>query len=232
MPATPSTYRLKNFPDCPQAFISPKACFNDKIRPLPLFAIRNLLGQDAGVLGSGHTRSGQHSARLHESRRADHANTIATLLAAGFKQQRYIEDDGRAAASRHARQEHLFIVSDHGMEDRLKPPQSPGIAENNTSELTPINTASMLDARKHSGDGGDGSAARTHQGVHCGVGIVDRHALAFEHARRRRLAHANRPGQAKDDHPPPPRKAARTWSRRAAVTSGSCPNHAVKPGRA
>ena len=55
-------------------------------------------------------------------------------------------------------------------------------------------------------------------------------AETTEHGGGGALAHADRAGEAEDDHRPP--KLSTTRRRSAGVTSGSTPNQAAKPGRA
>ena len=72
-----------------------------------------------------------------------------------------------------------------------------------------------------------GAAARRVERVHDRIGVVDRHAEAPEHRRGRRLAHADRAGEAEDEgHAPASRCRRRSAARSAGVTVGRHPEPA------
>ena len=67
--------------------------------------------------------------------------------------------------------------------------------------------------------------------MHRLIGIVHRHAGLGKQPRGRRLAHADRTGEAENDHVLA-RMSATTRSRNSADTSGSTPNHLANAGAA
>ena len=85
-----------------------------------------------------------------------------------------------------------------GWDDRFEPRQRSRIRKHTGAEPLAVDRPVLADARKSGLDGGNGRAAV--ERVNHGIGIEHRHALVTEHAGRRRFAHADRAGQADDDH--------------------------------
>ena len=73
-----------------------------------------------------------------------------------------------------------------------------GVAENARGELVAIDLAAGGGAGKRRLDRGHGLALV--EAVHHRVGVVHRHAFLGEEARRRRLSHSERAGEAEDEH--------------------------------
>ena len=77
-------------------------------------------------------------------------------------------------------------------------------ASGSPSTRSPSRSRSTAPSADHAGKaastGADRRAARRVEPVHLGVGVVDRRALLGEHRRGGRLAHADRAGEADDDH--------------------------------
>ena len=84
------------------------------------------------------------------------------------------------------------------MHDLLQPLDGGGIAEHALAELVAVDLAVFGRAGKRRLDQRRGLAVV--EPVHGGVGIMHRHALLGEHLRRGGFSHAERAGQAEDEH--------------------------------
>ncbi len=78
---------------------APERGRDDKIGAPPLFAIRDLGAQDVGKPAFAHSRPAHHPLALQAQRRRHDQHEVAALDAAAFKEQRYVEDNQRRAAS-------------------------------------------------------------------------------------------------------------------------------------
>ena len=116
------------------------------------------------------------------------------------------------------------------MHDRLEFLQPAGLAYHLLGQRLAIDDAVRDGARKGLGDERRGGAAV--ERVHGGVGVVHRHAERPEHARRHRLSHADRAGEAEDEGHRPLTMSASIKARSAGVTFGVTPNQRPKPGTA
>jgi len=63
----------------------------DKVGSPPFLAIRHLLSQDSGQANLAHPRALQHTLPLQQWRSRNDQYAIASALAAGFEQKRYIQ---------------------------------------------------------------------------------------------------------------------------------------------
>jgi hypothetical protein len=63
----------------------------DKVSPPPFLAIRHLLSQNSGQANLAHPRALQHALPLQQWRSRNDQHVIASALAAGFEQKRYIQ---------------------------------------------------------------------------------------------------------------------------------------------
>jgi hypothetical protein len=93
------------------------------------------------------------------------------------------------------------VGADQRVDDRFQHRQGLGIAHHGRAEPWRGRSRPSTDhAGKGRLDRRDGRAAAGVERVDRRVGVVDRHALVDEHRRGRRLAHADRSGQAQDQH--------------------------------
>ncbi len=207
---------------------------HDDIRPPALLTIGHLPGQNSGETSRRHAGAAQHPGALQRWRRAHHQNRIAAPLAAGFDQQRDVENDETDAARRHAPEKGALGCTHQWMQDGLQPRQRGAVAENASGKRCAIDAGSAFrHAREGPVDGRDAGAARGERLVNRGIGVEHRYTELPEHGSSGTLAHADRAGKAEDEHrrlQPP--SVADTAARKAGVTSGSRPNQAAKPGLA
>ena len=115
------------------------------------------------------------------------------------------------------------------MKDRFQFLERIGISKHLCTKRLTIDGAVLDRSGKRGIDGGHRRAAGSDEIVHDGVRVADDNTKPAKHIGGRTLPHADRTGQTEDDHA---RRSSRIWSRRPWVTVGSCPNHAVNPGRA
>ena len=117
-----------------------------------------------------------------------------------------------------------------GKRMRLQPAKRGRIAKDATAETRAIDTAgNSLHARKRRRHRCHRRAPGRQQAVDRGVAVMHGKPEPAQHRGRRALAHADRAGEAKNDHGA---SVASTAARSAGVTSGRMPNQAAKPGRA
>src|SRR6185295_10791881 len=95
-------------------------------------------------------------------------------------------------------------------------------------ELLAVDGAVERGPGKRRFDKADRGPAMIHQVMDAGIGVVHRDAHLPQGRCGGGLPHADRAGQAEDDHG----MSFSTKSLRAGVTWGSTPNQAAKPGRA
>src|SRR3546814_1521416 len=89
---------------------------------------------------------------------------------------------------------------DGRMHQRFQPLQFYVVTEHPLAERLPVDAARTGGAGKGGFDPGHKLAARTLQAMHFSVSVEDGHAQSPKHIRDRRLAHADRSGEADDDH--------------------------------
>ena len=170
---------------------------NDVVGPRTLLGIGRLERADAGEPGRGHAGPGEDAAALHPGRRGDHRHPVDPPPAALLEQQRNIEHDQPMGAV--APQEIALQHGHRGMDQPLQPGECRLVVEHRVAERPAVDAADSGRAGKQRLDMGDQAAARTLQRMHRGVRVEHRHARLAEHRRDRRLAHADRPGEAQDD---------------------------------
>ncbi len=170
--------------------------------------------------------------RLEEGGRADHGDRVHELVAAGFIEKRDVHDCERAAGRRLLGQEGSLGRADQGVHDPLQAAKSVGIVEDGLAESFAVNAVLRVAAvGKGRQNRGDRSAPLGEQFVDGGISIKHRNAERMEGAACRGFAHGDRAGEAEDEgHVGPPQPPS-TEARSSAVTSGSTPNQAAKPGR-
>ena len=108
------------------------------------------------------------------------------------------------------------------MDDGFQPREGDRIADDAPAEAHPVDGAVDGHAGKGRLDGGHGGPARRIEGVDGMVGVEDGNAGAGEHRRRRRLAHAERTGEAEDEHHPASIDLLDGGARAPASPSGAC----------
>src|SRR5690349_1049472 len=114
------------------------------------------------------------------------------------------------------------------MKDAFEPLQRRRIAEDARTQLAAIDAALPIgNAGKDRDHSRHRGAPRRQEAMDGGVAVVDGYAEPAKHRGGRALAHADRAGEAENDH-----SVASTARRSAGVTSGILPNQAAKAGRA
>jgi hypothetical protein len=160
-------------------------------------------------------------------RRHDH-DRIDALFSAGLEQQRDVEHDPRAPRVRLAPAGSVRDRAHQRVHDRFEPPDRIRIADELFRRASPRSTLpsttlpgnACLDRRDR--------LARI-KPVHHRVGIVQRHAGLAKEFRRGRLAHADRAGEAEDEHQVFAKISASIIARCSGITFGATPNQWVKP---
>ena len=124
-----------------------------------------------------------------------------------------------------------FGGAHHRMQDAFEPAQRLGLAEHPLAEALAIDAAGLvLHLREGRLDLPHRRAARRQQPVHHRIGVEQPHPEPPQHVGGRALAHADRTGEAENDHRGPV-NVVRTEARNSRVTFTGLPNHASKPGR-
>lgn len=193
-----------------------------------LLGIRHLLRQDSLKAGFRHPRAGHDTLPLDPFRGTDHRHQVAALVTAALQQQRHVQHRQLHAPAPACGQEACGRAPHQRVHDRLEPGQCLGVAEHPGSQGQAVDRPVAHDPRKRRVDRRDGGTAARQQAVYRGVGVVHRQSQPPQHAGRRRLAHADRSGQAQHLHgravpisAPAPRGPA--GSRAAAAAAGPGP---------
>ena len=171
---------------------------HDEMRAGALFRIRHLPREQRVEPLRRHAGPLQHARALHLGRRRDDHHRIDAFLAAGLEQQRNVEHDGARAFRVSAREEPLRHRAHQRMHDRFEPLDRVRIADELFGELSAVDPAVGRHAGKRRLDRPDRLALI--EPVHHRVGIVHRHAGLAKEVRGGRLAHADRAGEAEDEH--------------------------------
>ena len=168
---------------------------------------------------------------MHVWRRCYHSYYVSPLFAAGFEQQRNVENDDVVALGFGFCEEGALGSRDNRMHDALELLHGVGIFRDLLAKLRPIDPAiGAYDARKSPFDRRNRLTARRISCVDRSVSVVNRNAACGEHGRRRRLAHAYRACECELDH-----ARAATASRQAfsaSASSGDIPNQMRKAAAA
>ena len=93
------------------------------------------------------------------------------LIAAGFQQQRNVEHHGAAAMAPGARNESLFLLPDHRMQDALQPGQRIGLAQHSLTQRHAVHRAVPHCPGKRRRDRPHCLAAASLHSVYRGVGV-------------------------------------------------------------
>src|SRR5262249_44821681 len=121
----------------------------------------------------------------------------------------------------------------HRVQDRFEATQFLGVAKDALGETLAVDrTVLAAYPRKCLFDPAHRGAARTQQTVHDSIRVKQRDTETPQHRGGGAFAHADRAGEAEDDHrvPMTPRVVI-TAARNSRVTWTGLPNHASKPGR-
>src|SRR6476469_6631761 len=173
-----------------------KARFDEKMRAPALLRIGHLLCQYCLKLLLRHARPSEHAPPLHRFWRGNEGNRIGFRLAASLEQQRNVENDDRRLGM--SCEEPVAFFAHQRMHDALEGAQARFVFEQHFREPRAIDRPIFGSAGEGRLDQRGGAAAV--EGVHDGVGIVNRHAFGTEHRRSRRLDHADRAGEAECEH--------------------------------
>src|SRR5215472_15816140 len=126
----------------------------DKVGPSPFLAIRHLLTQDGRQANLAHSPAPQHALPLQKCRSRNDQHVIASALAAGFEQKRYIQHREPHATGARASKKPPFLGGNHRVQNSLEPRKSCGVREDPLAEERSIDPASPnLDPGKHARNG-------------------------------------------------------------------------------
>jgi hypothetical protein len=202
--------------------VEPPVGGDDEVRARPLLGVGELAGEDALEGVGRHAGARQHPLPLHSGGRADHEDAVELALGAGLVEQGYVEDDERRAGIRGS--EGGAVGGDERVHQGLDPVEEARVGRDSGAQSGAVDAALGHRIRGDAGERRRAGLTRV-EAVHRGVGVPDRHAGLLEQRRGRRLAHADRAGQAEAvGH------GASTAARRLASTSGLRPNQRSKPG--
>src|SRR5262245_21921191 len=123
---------------------------HDEIRPPALARIGHLACEDRGEALGRHAGAAEAARRLHEAGRADDDDAVAAPLAAGFVEERDVEDHQGRARGAGAVEETRLGGADARVQNRLEPAKRRRIAEDATAELAAVDPAVAEDAREGS----------------------------------------------------------------------------------
>ena len=154
----------------------------------------------ASSFSLGHARPLQHARALHLGRRRHHHHRIDPLVAAGLEQQRDIEHHDRRAVARASARNCRSASRTSGCTIASSCFSAAGSPSTRAPSLTRSTLPSAVVPGNAASISGDRLALI--EPVHGRIGVVHRHALLREQARGGRLAHADRAGQAEDEHGP------------------------------
>ena len=197
---------------------------------------RAAASRDPASAAAGSRRSAARScpgrritrSRCSQRRRRHDEHVIAAPLAAGLEQQRDVEHHERLAprpARRRRSAARPRAPADAGsLRAAATPPASPKTRRPSAARSMP--PASLRTPGNAASTAAHRAAARRQQPMDRGVGIEQRHAEPPQHRRGGALAHADRAGQAENDHAPVPRQGRQ---HRGAQLAGH-PHRGAEPG--
>lgn len=226
----PPSQHPDNRPQLPERRGARQPGANDEVRAPTLLAVRQLRAQNLGEAIFGHPLPAHHPSALQPERRGYDKDTVDPIGAPRLEQQGDVEHDQPFATGAGAGDKPALGGADHRMENGFEPAPSLAVRKNPRTKPAPIDPAALVtDAGKCGVDGDDRSSPGSHQPVDFGIGIEQRHAQAAQRRRGIAFAHADRPGEAEDDHRTPA-SVVRTAARSSRVTRTGLPNQASKPG--
>ncbi len=190
-----------NSPQSPQAQAPVEPGRHDKIRLPPLFGVRHLLLQDCGKPALRHSGPTQHALALQHRGGGYNDHIVATSRTPTFVQKWDIEHSNRLTPCPGLSQKPLFGLSDHWVQDALKPGQCLRIAEYPLAEPPAVNPAILIaHSRESRFDPGDGSSTRPQQAMNHSISVEQRHTHTAQHRSSSTFSHPDRTGQADDEH--------------------------------
>ena len=166
-----------------------------------LVHIRYLAGVDGFEFFERHAFAGQHSGALNIGRRRDHHNRIDPRGAAGFEQERDVEDNDFIAALDGAIQKAAFRLAHQRVDDGLEPLERGLVSREEGRKHCAIHAAVCHDLRESLANRLHCRAVPVVKRVHHGIGIVDRNSQPGEQFGGFCLAHADGPGEPDDEGP-------------------------------
>ncbi len=180
-----------------------------------------------------HAGARQDAAALDPGGCGHHDHRINAPPAALFKEQGNVEHDHRPRSV--APEEAAACALHRRVDDTLEPAQLIAIGKHQPAQRSAIDTRRARGPRKGGLDRGEQRAAGALETVNLGIGIEDRHAQCLEHRRHRRLAHADRAGEADDDHATSRARNSSSCARGAATpkksskATAACPTSISSP---
>lgn len=165
----------------------------------PLLDVRHLSGDQRRNLSRCHPAAQAHAGLLNVPWCGYHHNKVGQTIAAGFQQQRDVENHRGFSTSPGTGEEPNFFLMHQRVQDAFEPAQGRRIGDNHLSQCSAVDCAVPHGPGKGRFDGAYRSSAARLQPVHDRVGIKDRNMCAPKNRRRRRLTHPNPAGKA--DHP-------------------------------
>jgi hypothetical protein len=230
----PAAARLRQFEGASQRLqdrAAPAAGLDHDVGAPALLDFRHLAAADVRELRARHAGPFQHPVRLHDARCRHQDRQVAAPIEPGLEQERHVEHGDAHVIARAALEEPVAFLRDQRMQDPLQPAERRRIAEDLAAQRLAVDPVRPGDTGKGRLDRRQRPAARPHQPVDRRVRIIDPAAEPTQHAGRRALAHADRSGEAEDDHRA---IASSTAARSAPSTAGASggSNQAWKPGTA
>src|SRR6266487_2814350 len=169
---------------------------HDKIRPATLLVVWDLLRENGIELVHRHAWAFEGARALHVRRRGDHHHRVDALLAAGFEQEGNVQHCNFLATRFGFGEQAPLRLLHEGVNDGLEPFQRCAVAEDTCRELIAIDLAAC-------GCAGKCRLNRRRsfpvvEAMHHRVGVVYGNTFLGKEARRRRLSHAERAGEAEN----------------------------------
>ena len=144
----------------------------DKVGPPPFLAIRHLLAQDGRQANLAHPPALQHALPLQKCRSRNDQHVIASALAAGFEQKRYIQHREPHTMGARASKKPPFLGGNHRVQNSLELSKRCGVREDPLAEESSIDPAGPgLDPGKHAGNGAHTFAGGREQTMDRLIGI-------------------------------------------------------------
>ncbi len=193
--------------------------------------IGHLLLQDGVEANLGHAGPSQDALPLNQSWRRYGKHVVASAVAAGFEQERYIEYSERLSPRSSTIKKALLPGSDHRVKDAFEPLQRGYITKDPLAEERPINSASL---GKHTRKGSryllNSAATGRQQSMHHPIGIKQRNPELPQHRRGGAFPHADGARKTEDDQCEGTKVATIAARSRGVIRTGA-PNQASNPGR-
>ena len=184
--------------DLPARVLDRARRVDDEVCQPPLLGITHLLGEDRVELRLAHALPFQDTRPLHLGRCARHDGGVDVAMAPRLEEERHVEDRDAPTLAPCPLQSGRLRLAHQRVDDRLQIGERSRIAEHLLRQPRAVDDAVCDRAGEALRDERHRSAAI--ERVHGLVRIVQGVAVASEEARRGRLAHPDRAGEADDDH--------------------------------